>query len=94
MSDFSQLSDSLDKMLDQLHLKKTFQQSQAIELWDDVVGEKLASKTEPVKIEHGKLIIKVSSPVWRNELQFHKEKIKSDLNDRLGKQIVRTIIFT
>jgi hypothetical protein len=94
MSDFSQLSDSLDKMLDELHLKKTFQQSQAIELWDDVVGEKLASKTEPVKIEHGKLVIKVSSPVWRNELQFHKEKIKSDLNDRLGKQIVRTIIFT
>jgi hypothetical protein len=94
MSDFSQLSDSLDKMLDELHLKKTFQQSQAIELWDDVVGENLATKTEPVKIEHGKLVIKVSSPVWRNELQFHKEKIKSDLNDRLGKQIVRTIIFT
>lgn len=94
MSDFSQLSDSLDKMLDELHLKKTFQQSKVIELWDDVVGEKLASKTEPVKIEHGKLVIKVSSPAWRNELQFHKEKIKSDLNDRLGKQIVRTIIFT
>lgn len=94
MSDFSQLSDSLDKMLDEFHLKKTFQQSKAIELWDEVVGEKLASKTVPMKIEHGKLVIKVSSPVWRNELQFHKEKIKSDLNERLGKQIIRTIIFT
>lgn len=93
MSDFSQLSDSLDRMLDEFQLQKPFQQSKAIELWDVVVGEKLASKTEPIKIEHGKLMIKVSSPAWRNELQFHKEKIKFDLNERLGKQIIQTIIF-
>ncbi len=93
MSDISRLSESLDKMIQEFHLEKTYQQSKALELWQEVVGEKLAMKTEPVKIEHGKLIVKVDSPVWRNELQFHKEKIQSDLNTRLGKQIVKTIIF-
>ncbi|MCF7804083.1 MAG: DUF721 domain-containing protein [Candidatus Marinimicrobia bacterium] len=93
MKGMSKLAESLEKMIDQYDLKGPLDQSKTLELWDEVVGEKLASKTHPEKIEHGKLIVKVDSPTWRNELQFHKEQIKKDLNTRIGKKIVKQIVF-
>jgi len=93
MNGFTKLSESLNQMIKEFHLEKTFQQSRVLEIWPEVVGEQLSSKTKPVSIEHGKLIVRVESPAWRNEIQFHKEQIIRDLNNRLKKKIVETIIF-
>lgn len=93
MTDFAKLEQSLEKMIKQFKLEKTFQQSKAMELWDEVVGEKLAKKSKAEKFEHGNLFVKVESSAWRNEIQFHKEKIKQELNERLKANIVKKIIF-
>jgi len=93
MKDITRLADSLQKVLKDYNLEKTYSQSKALEIWGEVVGDRLASHAEPEKIEYGTLIVKVSSPTWRNEIQYHLEQIKRDINHRLGETIVKKIVL-
>ena len=50
--------------------------------WNKIVGKTISKKTEIASIKNGKIIIKTSNPIWRNELTFQKE----DLLNRLKKE--------
>ena len=50
--------------------------------WSNMVGKTISKNTEIINIKNGKLTIKTSNPVWRNELIFQKE----DLLKRLQKE--------
>ena len=50
--------------------------------WKKIVGKTISQKTEITSIKNGKIIIKTSNPIWRNELTFQKE----DLLNRLKKE--------
>jgi len=93
MKGMTKLADSLQKMIEEYDLEGPMEQSEVLEKWGEIVGEKLAAHTTPEKIAHGKLIVKVDSPTWRNEIQFYKEQIKADINSRFDKTIVTQIVF-
>ena len=50
--------------------------------WNKIVGKTISKKTEIASIKNGKIIIKTTNPIWRNELTFQKE----DLLKRLKKE--------
>ena len=50
--------------------------------WNKIVGKTISKKTEIASIKNGKITIKTSNPIWRNELTFQKE----DLLNRLQKE--------
>ena len=50
--------------------------------WNKIVGKTISKNTEITSIKNGKIIIKTTNPVWRNELTFQKE----DLLNRLKKE--------
>ena len=56
--------------------------------WTNIVGKTISQNTEIKSIKNGKITIKTSSPIWRNELIFQKE----DLLDRLKKEQPETKI--
>ncbi|MBT5268149.1 MAG: DUF721 domain-containing protein, partial [Candidatus Marinimicrobia bacterium] len=58
------------------------------------VGERISEVTEAEKIEKGILVVKVSSPVWRNELVFMKSNLINTVNEALAKTVVKDIKFT
>jgi len=62
-------------------------------IWNDVVGQVVARNAQPEKIRNGTLIVKVSSPVWMQQLQFMKDMIAAKLNHRLKGEIVKNIFF-
>lgn len=62
-------------------------------IWNDVVGKTVANNAQPEKIRNGTLFIKVSSPVWMQQLQYMKEMIAEKLNQRLGAPLVKNIFF-
>ncbi len=77
-----------------LGITKAIQQNMAVTRWAEIVGERIAEISEAEKIENGLLFVKVSSPVWRNELVFMKSSLISSINDALAKNIVKDIKFT
>ena len=87
------LGEILHDTLQELGIEKSIKKYQALFVWPLVVGEKIASVTEPKYISKDKIFIKVKNAAWRNELVFHKAAILSSLNRKLGSGIINEIIF-
>ncbi|NQV16105.1 DUF721 domain-containing protein [bacterium] len=77
-----------------LGIDKAIQQNMAVSRWAEIVGERIAEISVADRIENGVLFVKVSSPVWRNELVFMKSNLISSVNDALAKTVVKDIKFT
>jgi predicted nucleic acid-binding Zn ribbon protein len=83
----------LDKSLKRLELFPRLDEYGVWPIWNDVVGKPIARNAQPEKIRNGTLFVKVTSPVWMQQLQFMKEMIAEKLNQRLKSQIVKNIFF-
>jgi len=64
------------------NLKEINQAINISTVWKNIVGNTIAKNTEIQKFKNGKITVKTSNPVWRNELIFQKE----DLLNRLKKE--------
>ena len=48
--------------------------------WKNIVGDLIASVSNPDRIERETLYIKCSNPAWKQELYFFKEEIIEKIN--------------
>jgi hypothetical protein len=87
------IGEVLDRSLTRLDLTRRLDEYGVWPIWREVVGEVIARNAQPEKIRNGTLFVKVSSPVWMQELQFMKEMIATKLNHRLAGDIVKNIFF-
>ncbi len=62
-------------------------------VWQNVVGDTVASNAQPIVIREGCLTIGVKEPIWMQELKYQAESIRQKLNERLGRDAVREIRF-
>jgi len=83
----------LDQSLKRFDLTGRLDEYGVWPIWNDVVGKTIANNAQPEKIRNGTLFVKVSSPVWMQQLQFMKEMIVEKLNQRLKGEVVKTIFF-
>lgn len=63
------------------------------EVWDGVVGRRVAKHARPSQISKGVLIVKVTDSVWLHELEFMAETIREGLNSTLRRTAVKKIRF-
>ncbi len=84
---------AIDSMLRKFGIENAIAQNKALNIWDEIVGDKVAKNTEPERVEHGVIIVKVSSPTWRQELHFQKNEIIQKINKTIGKKVIRDIRF-
>jgi predicted nucleic acid-binding Zn ribbon protein len=80
-------------MLKKFGIDNAIAQNKALNIWNEIVGDKVAKNTQPDRVEHGVIIVKVSSPTWRQELHFQKKEIIDKLNNQIGKKVIRDIRF-
>ena len=84
---------AVEKVLKDLHLGKTLLQYKVMEEWGTLVGERIARVTNPERVIDGKLVVKVRSSAWRNELTFMKSEIIKKINEKLKEEVITDIIF-
>jgi len=80
-------------MLQKFGIENAVAQNNALNIWNEVVGETVAKNTLPERVEHGIIIVKVSSPTWRQELFFQKNEIIKKINKNIGKNVIKDIRF-
>jgi len=83
----------LEDLIDRLAFRERLREHAVWTVWGEVVGPLLASRTEPIRIEDGKLFVRAANSSWMQELQFLKDEIRNRLNHRLGAPIVREIFL-
>jgi predicted nucleic acid-binding Zn ribbon protein len=60
--------------------------------WGEVVGERLAQESEPVRLaDRGVLVVRVSSSAWGAQLRFLAEEVRRNANEAIGGDLVREV---
>lgn len=83
----------LADVLARLDVRDRLSEYRVWRVWNEAVGEILASRTEPLKIENGRLILRVVDSAWMQELQFLKGEIQRKVNGALGAKVVKNIFL-
>lgn len=91
--EIERLGDILDHSLKRLDLAGRLREHGVWPIWNEIVGAAVARNAQPEKIRNGTLFVKVTSPVWMQQLQYLKEMIAEKLNRNLGNEVVKNIFF-
>lgn len=89
----SSLHTLLGGLLKNRHLVAGMRRVMVMTLWEQVVGEMLAQKSWPEKMDEGALTIGVINHAWAEELHLHKTEILSRYRQLLGRGAVKEIVF-
>jgi predicted nucleic acid-binding Zn ribbon protein len=87
------IQDILNRALRQMGLVERMKEADVVRRFGEIVGNNISARAEAVSIKDGKLVVRVSSPVWRQELNYSKQEIIDALNKALGDAVVRDIHF-
>ena len=87
------ISGALKKLIKKEGIENEINQQKAIDLWGDVVGQKIKENTEPLEVQFGIMTVKTKNPVWRQELQIQKEDIIKSINKKLVKTMIKDLRF-
>jgi len=79
-----QVRDDLEALLDKLGLLQKVKGFYPVVKWDDIVGVELAKYTKPLKYENGTLLIGVSSPLFKRELEGMQKELISIIKEKSG----------
>ena len=68
-------------------------ESLALAYWAEVVGPQAAAASDADSIRDSILIVRTKSSVWSHELTLHKSHLLAELNRKLGRPVIKDIIF-
>jgi predicted nucleic acid-binding Zn ribbon protein len=84
----------LARTLKGLKIDRRVKEETALLKWAEVVGERIAAQTNPLRVKDSILFVKVENASWRNELVFLKAKIIKELNQSVRANVIKDIVFT
>ncbi len=87
------LGDILSALLADSNLPFNPRDATIWKIWDEAVGSAIARNAQPLWIKDRRLRVKVSDPIWLQELSYMEVTIREKLNARLGRQAVEKIEF-
>ena len=87
------ISDILRRVLKRMRIEDRMEEAGLFQVWDDVVGSRIARHTKPDRIIKGRLAVIAENSSYIQEYSFLRNEIKKKLNARLGKEVVREIVF-
>ena len=62
-------------------------------LWEDIVGAKISRRSQPARLEGGRLTIELSAPDWLSTLEGMKGLIRERINSCLKGDYITDISF-
>lgn len=88
-----ELKEVVLNVFEQFDLQRKLQETHILNCWDQLVGEAIAQKTEQMFIRQGKLYLKISSAVVRQEIFYAKTEIIKALNAAADETIIEDLVL-
>ena len=92
-NEHNKLSDLLKDFVKTNHLEEGLDKVNVREAWQEMMGSGVNNYTTNVQLKNDTLHVELSSSVLREELSYGKEKIISMLNESLGKELIKKVVF-
>ena len=87
------ISDALKEFVETNKLEKGLNKVNVADAWAKLMDNGVNNYTTSVNLERGTLYIQLTSSVLREELSYGKQKIINMLNEELGKEIIKKLVF-
>ena len=91
--DVKPLGDLIKEFYEQHRGPEYLDEVKLINSWPKVVGPFIASHTIDLSIKNHVLFVRVDSDALRNELSYSKSLLIRNLNEVVGKEILREIVL-
>jgi len=76
-----------------LGIESKLGEGRVIVAWDEIVGPRISQEVTQARVRGTRLIVKIASPVWRNELHLNRNSWCRRLNEELGDELISEIVF-
>lgn len=87
------LASVLEDVVSSYGFEDKFYQGRIVATWQDIAGERIGREVEKTWVKDKKLFVRIKSPVWRQELHLNRDSWCRRLNEELGEDCVKTIVF-
>lgn len=92
-NDHQSLSEVLKNFVTDNKLQTGLDKVEIKNAWAQVMGPAIEKYTQAIRLERNTLYVQLTSSVLREELSYGKEKIISNINESLGKTLVKKLIL-
>lgn len=87
------IGEALKNFVSENKLEKGLDKVNVRDVWAQQMGPAIEKYTTSLKLDRETLFVQLSSSVLREELSYGKEKIISNLNEALGKELVKKLVL-
>lgn len=87
------LQDLIKLFLDKTHKKELYSEQAILRVWNEEMGNFIVSHTKSITIKNGVLALKLTHSALKFELMGQKSQIIKKLNDAIGVDVLKDILF-
>lgn len=87
------VGDIINDFLKQEKLDTKVNEYKALDLWNEIVGPGINRYTVDRSVKNGVMTVTLSSASLRNELMLSRSSIIARINEALGAEVIKNIIF-
>lgn len=87
------LKEAINKLIKTYQLQGKLTETQLNDSWEEIMGKPIAKYTRSLQLNNGRLVVKLSSSVLRQELSYGKNQLIERLNEHFGEAVIRDIVL-
>ncbi len=87
------LKEVIDHLLDTYQLRTKVNEAKVVAAWPRIMGAAIANRTDFIGVRRGILYLKINSAPLMQELFYAKEKIVQLMNEEVGEEFIKEVIF-
>ncbi len=92
-TDAKSIAEIIGDFMQQEDIETAVLEHKALQLWGNVVGPGVNRMTTERYVDDGVITVKISSAALRNDLMLTRSSIIEQLNNLVGKPVIKEIIF-
>ncbi len=81
------------ELVESLDASSRFGEGVIISAWQDISGRHVSRATESIRVEQRRLVVRLNSASWRQELHLERGAWRDRLNEQLGRKMIDEIVF-
>lgn len=87
------LKEALQKLIKSYQLQGKLTEAQLKDSWEELVGQMIAGYTRSIQLNNGRLVVRLTSSVLRQELSYAKPQLIERLNEHFGEEMIKDIVL-
>ncbi|WP_026462338.1 DUF721 domain-containing protein [Adhaeribacter aquaticus] len=92
-ADIQPVKESIQDLLRVYRLQGKITQTQVIQGWEGIMGRGIALKTKELYFKDQKLFVTLTSAPLKHELNMSKSKVIDLINQKVGQDYIKEIVF-